>query len=126
MSPSSPTLRLAAALLWLCPGIGAGDVPPAAEPTLVETLAADGELAGEAAPRPAEDLLALDDDEALDDADQTLSTREAFERALAWSAEGDHLFFLSDRGGAPGLWRVAIDERSGAVRGAPKPVSLGT
>lgn len=43
----------------------------------------------------------------------------------AWSEDGSHLLFLSDRGGSASLWRVGIDERTGAVRGNPEPVTLG-
>ena len=42
-----------------------------------------------------------------------------------WAPDGRSLFFLSDRGGIPDLWRVAIDERSGAVLGPPEPVTSG-
>jgi serine/threonine protein kinase/Tol biopolymer transport system component len=38
-----------------------------------------------------------------------------------WSPDGRYLYFISNRGGSPNLWRVAVDERSGQVRGAPEP-----
>lgn len=41
-----------------------------------------------------------------------------------WSADGDYLYFLSNRGGEMNLWRVAIDESSGGPRGAPEPATL--
>jgi Tol biopolymer transport system component len=41
-----------------------------------------------------------------------------------WSGDGRHLYFLSDRGGAMNLWRVAIDEKSGRQLGAPESVPL--
>jgi len=41
-----------------------------------------------------------------------------------WSPDGARLYFLSNRGGTMNLWSVAIDEHSGAVRGAPAPVTL--
>ena len=41
----------------------------------------------------------------------------------AWSADGRHLYFVSDRGGSMNLWRVAIDERSGRVSGEPQAVT---
>ncbi len=40
-----------------------------------------------------------------------------------WSPDGRYLYFSSDRGGSMKLWRVAIDEKSGRVRGAPEPVT---
>jgi eukaryotic-like serine/threonine-protein kinase len=43
----------------------------------------------------------------------------------AWSPDGRYLYFASDRGGSMNLWRTAIDERSGAVPGAPEPVTTG-
>ncbi len=42
----------------------------------------------------------------------------------AWSADGRHLYFVSDRGGSFNVWRVAIDERSGKVGGEPEAVTL--
>jgi serine/threonine protein kinase len=42
----------------------------------------------------------------------------------SWSANGHHLYFLSDRGGTMNVWRVGIDERSGAVSGKPEPVTV--
>jgi Tol biopolymer transport system component len=41
----------------------------------------------------------------------------------AWSPDGKFLYFASNRGGSMNLWRVAIDERSGEVLGAPQPVT---
>lgn len=41
-----------------------------------------------------------------------------------WSPDGAYLYFLSNRGGEMNLWRVAIDERTGQVRGAFEPVTL--
>jgi eukaryotic-like serine/threonine-protein kinase len=40
-----------------------------------------------------------------------------------WSSDGRHLYFVSNRGGLQGIWRVEIDERSGRARGVPEPVS---
>lgn len=41
----------------------------------------------------------------------------------AWSPDGQSLYFSSDRGGAMNLWRVHIDEGTGAVHGPPEPVT---
>jgi len=41
-----------------------------------------------------------------------------------WSPTGEHLYFLSNRGGEMNLWRVAIDENTGRLRGAPEPATL--
>ncbi len=43
-----------------------------------------------------------------------------------WARDGAHLYFLSDRGGVTNPWRVAIDPRSGALRGEPQPIVLPT
>jgi serine/threonine protein kinase len=41
----------------------------------------------------------------------------------AWSADGQHLYFSSDRGGAMNLWRIPMDEATGEVRGDPEPIT---
>ncbi len=43
-----------------------------------------------------------------------------------WARDGSHLYFESDRGGVMHPWRVAIDERTGRLKGAPQPVTLPT
>lgn len=40
-----------------------------------------------------------------------------------WSPEGRYLYFASDRGGSMNLWRVAIDQDTGKVLGAPEPIT---
>ena len=40
-----------------------------------------------------------------------------------WSADGRWLYFLSNRSGSMGLWRVAIDETSGVTSGDPQPLA---
>jgi serine/threonine protein kinase/Tol biopolymer transport system component len=42
-----------------------------------------------------------------------------------WSADGRFLYFSSDRGGSMNIWRIAIDQASGAVRGGPEPITQG-
>jgi len=42
-----------------------------------------------------------------------------------WSADGRYLYFASDRGGSMNLWRVAVDEETGARQGEPEPVTMG-
>jgi eukaryotic-like serine/threonine-protein kinase len=41
----------------------------------------------------------------------------------AWSPDGRFLYFASNREGSMNLWRVALDERSGAVLGRPEPIT---
>ena len=41
-----------------------------------------------------------------------------------WSPDGKYLYYGSDRGGTLNLWRVAIDEETGALRGVPESVVL--
>ena len=45
--------------------------------------------------------------------------------APVWSADGKELYFASDRGGAMGIWRIAVDANSGRARGAPEPIATG-
>ena len=40
-----------------------------------------------------------------------------------WSPDGNHLYFVSDRGGSMNLWRVAIEERTGKPLGPPEAVT---
>jgi serine/threonine-protein kinase len=49
----------------------------------------------------------------------------ALDWAPVWSPDGRYLYFASDRGGAMGLWRIAVDEQSGRARGQPEPVATG-
>jgi eukaryotic-like serine/threonine-protein kinase len=41
-----------------------------------------------------------------------------------WSHDGRYVYFGSDRGGTMGLWRIAVDPKSGRPRGAPQSVPL--
>ena len=40
-----------------------------------------------------------------------------------WSTSGNHLYFLSDRGGSMNLWHVPIDEQTGNVLGQAQQVT---
>jgi Tol biopolymer transport system component len=42
-----------------------------------------------------------------------------------WSPDGRYIYFASDRGGAMNIWRIPIDEESGATAGEPEPVTAG-
>ncbi|MGQ0734020.1 MAG: protein kinase domain-containing protein [Acidobacteriota bacterium] len=48
----------------------------------------------------------------------------SFDTSPAWSPDGRFLWFASDRGGSLNLWRVAIDEVTGAVLSEPEPVTV--
>ena len=50
----------------------------------------------------------------------------AIDATPVWSADGGHLFFSSTRGGTTNLWRVPIDETSGAPLGPFQPVTVPT
>jgi serine/threonine protein kinase/WD40 repeat protein len=53
-----------------------------------------------------------------------VTTHEANDWNPVWAADGRWLYFLSNRSGSMNLWRVAIDETSGAVDGEPQPLTL--
>ena len=40
-----------------------------------------------------------------------------------WAPDGTHLFYISNRGGSPNIWRVAIDEGSGRISGEPQAIT---
>ena len=40
-----------------------------------------------------------------------------------WSPDGRLIYYGSNRGGSMNLWRVAVDEASGAARGEPEPIT---
>ena len=48
----------------------------------------------------------------------------ALDWSPVWSPDGKFLYFLSNRGGTAGLWRVAIDEVSGKILGEAQPMNL--
>jgi eukaryotic-like serine/threonine-protein kinase len=49
----------------------------------------------------------------------------AIDWSPVWSPDGKYIYFSSDRGAAMNLWRIAVDEPSGQVLGAPEPVTAG-
>lgn len=40
-----------------------------------------------------------------------------------WSPDGNSLYFVSNRGGSQGFWRVRINEDSGQIMGEPEPIA---
>jgi Tol biopolymer transport system component len=49
----------------------------------------------------------------------------AVDWAPVWTPDGRELYFASDRGGTMGIWRLAVDARSGRPTGAPMLVTAG-
>jgi eukaryotic-like serine/threonine-protein kinase len=54
-----------------------------------------------------------------------LTSDAAVDWAPTWSPDGRYLYFASDRGGTMGIWRIAVNESSGAAEGAPELVAAG-
>jgi serine/threonine protein kinase/WD40 repeat protein len=52
-----------------------------------------------------------------------VTTEAATDWNPVWSPDGRWLYFLSDRRGSMNLWRIAIDEATGATRGTPQPLT---
>jgi Tol biopolymer transport system component len=52
-----------------------------------------------------------------------VTTHEANDWNPVWSPDGAWLYFLSNRSGSMNLWRVAIDETSGTIRGEPQALT---
>ncbi len=50
----------------------------------------------------------------------------AIDATPIWSEDGRFLYFSSSRGGTTNLWRIGIDETTGAPSGAPMPVIVPT
>ncbi|HEY4594663.1 MAG TPA: protein kinase, partial [Thermoanaerobaculia bacterium] len=44
----------------------------------------------------------------------------------AWSPDGRYLYFVSDRSGSMNVWRVAVDETSGRVKGEPQAITTSS
>ena len=49
----------------------------------------------------------------------------ALDYSAAWSHDGRHLYFSSNRSGTVNIWRVPIDEETGATTGEPQPLTSG-
>ncbi|MFP5289365.1 MAG: hypothetical protein ACLGI9_26765, partial [Thermoanaerobaculia bacterium] len=63
----------------------------------------------------------------VDGGDPVTVAEDAFYNwSPVWSPDGQFLYFASNRGGSMNLWRVAIDERSGRVLGAPQPITTSS
>ena len=54
-----------------------------------------------------------------------VTTDAAVDWSPVWSPDGRFIYFSSDRGVSMNLWRVAVDQSSGRVLGAPEPVTAG-
>jgi Tol biopolymer transport system component len=52
-----------------------------------------------------------------------VTDHEANDWNPVWSPDGRWLFFLSNRAGSMNLWRIAIDERTGATHGEAQPLT---
>ena len=46
----------------------------------------------------------------------------ATESSPMWSADGRFLYYISNRNGSSGIWRIPINERTGRTRGSPELV----
>jgi Tol biopolymer transport system component len=40
-----------------------------------------------------------------------------------WAPDGRYIYFISNHGGSPNIWRKAIDETTGATRGEAEPIT---
>jgi len=54
----------------------------------------------------------------------TLDVSSFIDWSPDWSADGRHLYFCSDRGRTMNLWRIPVDETSGAVKGRPEATTV--
>lgn len=57
------------------------------------------------------------------DAPVRVTNDEGLDWSPAWSADGGHLYFSSQRGGSTNLWRIPIDESSGKLLGPAEAVT---
>ena len=53
-----------------------------------------------------------------------LTEDEHLDWSPVWSPDGRFVYFLSDRGGSRNMWRIAVDEATGAALGDPQPITV--
>jgi serine/threonine protein kinase len=51
-----------------------------------------------------------------------ITNDESIEWNPVWSPDGKFIYFSSDRGGSMNLWRIAVDEETGATMAAPEAI----
>lgn len=51
-----------------------------------------------------------------------ITTDDSIDWNPVWSPDGKFIYFASDRGGSMNLWRIAVDEKTGAAIGSPEAV----
>ena len=49
----------------------------------------------------------------------------AVDWAPTWAPDGQSVYFASDRGGTMGIWRIGLDEATGAAQGEPELIVAG-
>jgi TolB protein len=54
-----------------------------------------------------------------------LTNDAAIDWSPVWSQDGRYVYFSSDRGGEMNVWRIRVDEATGADGGEPEPVTNG-
>ena len=54
-----------------------------------------------------------------------MTNDEPVDFSPVWSPDGEWLYWVSARGGSMAIWRVAIDELTGATRGEPQQITTG-
>jgi eukaryotic-like serine/threonine-protein kinase len=54
-----------------------------------------------------------------------LTQDPAIDWSPVWSPDGRYVYFSSNRGGAMNLWRLGVNQSTGAAQGSPEPVTAG-